>query len=434
VRTPRAFLPIVLVLAALTASCAPRAPKTDPLDAVAERYVKLVLAMGLHDADYVDAYYGPPEWRAEAQRESMSLDRLDAVSDSLRGVLGAMAPAGDELHQMRQRYLGRQLDALSARVHVMNGAKLSFDEESQALYDAVAPPRSDAEFEAAIARLDSLIPGRGPIPERYERYRKQFEIPRAKLDTVFAAAIAEARRRTREHLALPDSESFTVAIVTNQPWGGYNWYKGGYHSLIEVNADLPTYIDRAIDLACHEGYPGHHVYNVLLERALVRERGWKEFTVYPLFSPQSLIAEGTAVVATEVAFTRAEKIDFEKRVLYPLAGLDSSEADRYERIHEAMEALDGAGVEAARRFLDGHASEEQTVRWLMSHALSPRARAEHSIQFDRRYRSYVVNYTLGKELVRAWLAKNGGGPDAPAKRWELYQTLLASPRLPGDLK
>ena len=37
-----------------------------------------------------------------------------------------------------------------------------------------------------------------------------------------------------------------------------------------MNTDLPIYIDRAIDLACHEGYPGHHVYNVLLEKNLVR--------------------------------------------------------------------------------------------------------------------------------------------------------------------
>src|SRR5688500_14834724 len=61
-----------------------------------------------------------------------------------------------------------------------------------------------------------------------------------------------------------------------------------------LNVDLPVYIDRAVDLACHEGYPGHHVYNALLEQHLVRGRGWHEFSVYPLFSPHSLIAEGTA--------------------------------------------------------------------------------------------------------------------------------------------
>lgn len=177
-RIPRPAIPIVLALAALMACCAPTAPKPDALDAVAERYVKLVLAMGRHDADYVDAYYGPPEWRTEAGRDSLSLERIEALSDSLRGAVVAMRPAGDDLRRLRQRYLQRQLEALSACTRLKNGARPTFDQESQALYDAVAPPRSDAEFAAVVARLDSLIPGRGPIPERYESYRKRFEIPR----------------------------------------------------------------------------------------------------------------------------------------------------------------------------------------------------------------------------------------------------------------
>ena len=119
---------------------------------------------------------------------------------------------------------------------------------------------------------------------------------------MFDRAIAECRARTLPHVQLPANESFTVEYVTNKPWSGYNWYQGNYRSLIQVNTDLPIYIDRAIDLACHEGYPGHHVYNALLEQHLVRDRGWVEFTVYPLFSPQSLIAEGTANYGIEVAF------------------------------------------------------------------------------------------------------------------------------------
>ena len=78
-------------------------------------------------------------------------------------------------------------------------------------------------------------------------------------------------------MQLPANETFTVEYVKNKPWSGYNWYQGNYRSLIQVNTDLPIYIDRAIDLACHEGYPGHHVYNALLEKHLVRDRGWVEF-------------------------------------------------------------------------------------------------------------------------------------------------------------
>ena len=144
------------------------------------------------------------------------------------------------------------------------------------------------------------------------------------IDAVFQLAIKECRQRTLAHIKLPPEESFTVEYVTGKSWGGYNWYQGNYHSLIQVNTDLPAYIDRAVDLAAHEGYPGHHVYNALLEKNLVRDRGWVEFSVYPLFSPQSLIAEGTANFGREVAFTKAERMEFEKKILFPAAGIDPS--------------------------------------------------------------------------------------------------------------
>jgi len=317
---------------------------------------------------------------------------------------------------------------------MFGGARLAFDDESQVLYDAVAPQHSDSSFAPALARLDSLLPGSGSLGERWERYRKEFVIPQAKLDTVFRVALAEARRRTHEHLALPDSESFVFEFVTSKPWSGYNWYQGGYRSLIQVNVDLPIYIDRALDLACHEGYPGHHVYNVLLEHALVHERGWKEFTVYPLNAPQGLIAEGTAVVATEVAFPGDSRVRFEKDVLLPLAGIDSTRFDRYAAIREAMESLSMAGVEGARRWLDGRMTRDEAKRWLMEYAIRTPERAEKDLRFAERYRSYVVNYRLGRTMVLDWLDRNGGTATNPARRWELYQALLASPRIPGDLR
>ena len=56
---------------------------------------------------------------------------------------------------------------------------------------------------------------------------------------------------------------------------------------------------------------------MLLEKHLVRDRGWIEFTVYPLFSPQSLIAEGTANYGIEVAFSPADRLRFETRRAVP---------------------------------------------------------------------------------------------------------------------
>src|SRR5205085_4760328 len=208
------------------------------------------------------------------------------------------------------------------------------------------------------AQLDKKIPGPSrtggtPLWERYENSRKPFVIPKEKLDGVFQLANKECRSRTLAHVALPPNESFTVEYVTNKPWGGYNWYRGNFHSVIQVNTDLPIYIDRAVDLAAHEGYPGHHVYNTLLEKNLVRDRGCIEFTVYPLFSPQSLIAEGTANFGRDVAFTKAERMKFEKEVLFAAAGIDQARADEYYEVQEMMKQLNYAGNEVARTLLNG---------------------------------------------------------------------------------
>ena len=296
----------------------------DGMNAVAERYAHLVLALGQHDPDYVDAFYGPAEWKAQAEKEKKSLDAIGTEAAELSATLAKTPDAstsGDEMLKLRREYLQKQVVALAARVRMLKGEKLKFDDESRALYDAVAPTFADSHFDEIIAQLEKKIPGGGPLWQRYEKWRKPFLIPKEKLDTVFQLAIKECRARTLAHVALPPNESFTVEYVTNKPWGGYNWYKGNFHSVIQVNTDLPIYIDRAVDLAAHEGYPGHHVYNSLLEKNLVRDRGWVEFSVYPLFSPQSLVAEGTANFGREVAFpTKAERMKFEKEVLFPAAG------------------------------------------------------------------------------------------------------------------
>ena len=271
-----------------TPSPTPVTPPTS-VNEIAEAYVKLVLAMGQHDPDYVDAYYGPPEWKKQS-KEKKPLNAIAAEATRLRDQLAKISEPTDEMEQLRRRYLTKQLSALEARVRILNGEHLKFDEESQALYDAVAPTFPESHFQEVLATFEPKLPGEGPLLQRYENWRRTFVIPKDKLDKVSQLAIKACRERTLAHIKLPPIENFSVEYVTNKPWGGYNWYKGNFRSVIQVNTDLPVYIDRAIDLAAHEGYPGHHVYNALLEKNLVRDRGWVEFTVYPLFSPQSLIA------------------------------------------------------------------------------------------------------------------------------------------------
>jgi len=414
---------------------------TDPaaldsvLNPLAEAYVKLVLAVGEHDPNYVDAYYGPPEWREAVQGTRAPLEQLRGTADSLLAALAPLpADSLAQLAQLRHRYLTRQLEAVRAYIGILGGQKLSFDEESRALYDAVAPTHPEAHFQTLLDSLAAVLPGAGPLPARVERFKREFIIPPEKVDTVFRAAIAEARRRTAAHMLLPAGEDFRLEYVTDQPWSGYNWYQGNSRSLIQINTQLPIYIDRAVDLGAHEGYPGHHVYNALLEAALVRGRGWPEYSVYPLYSPQSLVAEGSANYGIEVAFPGEERPAFERDVLYPLARLEPARAAEYERVRTLVERLSYAGNEAARKYLDGEIDADSAAQWLNRYALYEPERARQRVRFIDTYRSYVINYNHGQDLVRRYVEAQGGTAQDPDRRWRVFAELLSSPRLPSGLE
>ena len=427
-RLPPAFCAVLLPAVVLAASSSP------DMNAIADRYVRLVLAVGQHDAAFVDAYYGPPEWKADAEKAGKRpLEELTREAKALAGAIGQLPEPSEEMVRLRRSYLGAQVSAVRSRLRMLSGARLNFDEESKALYDAVAPTYPESHFDAVLHELDALVPGPGPLVDRLEAFRQHNVIPPARLETVFRRAIAECRARTAKEISLPEGEEFRLEFVTKKSWSGYNWYQGKFHSLIQVNTDLPIFIDRAIDLACHEGYPGHHVYNALLEQHLVNGRGWHEFTVYALFSPQSLIAEGTANFGIEVAFPGVSRVSFERDVLFPLAGLDPSSALRYNEVLRRLDGLSYAGNEAARGYLDGRLTAAQAADWLVTYTLTSRARAEQRVRFVDQYRSYVINYNYGKDLVRQYVEGHGGVADAPGVRWRIFGDLISSPRLPSAL-
>jgi len=152
--------------------------------------------------------------------------------------------------------------------------------------------------------------------------------------------------------------------------------------------------------------------------------------LYPLFSPQSLIAEGTANYGIDLAFPGNERQEFERNVLFPMAGLDPNEADRFYQLLELLGRLNYTSNQAARDLLDGVKDEEQTTRWLQRYALRSPERAAQSIRFYRAYRSYVINYNLGQDLVRDYVE---AGLDDPQVHWARFKTLLSSPLQASDL-
>lgn len=400
------------------------------IDEVSEQYVKLVLALGEHDSSYVDAYYGPKEWQRMASSKKMALTKIILAAQNLRELLKNEF-AKDEMLKLRLNYLQVQLSALHARAEMLNGKKMDFDQQSLALYDTEAPHFELSKFDNILQALDELLPGDEPLVTKAKKFNDQFIIPKDKLSAVFDVAIKACRDRTRVFVELLKNESFQLEFVTDKPWSGYNWYKGNSFSLIQINTEHPIYISRAIDLGCHEGYPGHHTYNALLEANLVKKRGWKEFTVYPLFSPQSLIAEGSANYGIELAFPGDEKINFEKESLFPVAGIDPSLANSYQQYAKLASKLKYVDNELARQYINGQINRSEAIKLVQKYTLVGPKKAAQRIDFWDTYGAYVINYNWGKDMVKNWVES---APDqSPQGRWKRFSKLLSSPRLPSTL-
>ncbi|MGI9363187.1 MAG: hypothetical protein ACR2O7_16790 [Parasphingorhabdus sp.] len=397
------------------------------LSKIADDYIMLTLAMGEKEPGYVDAYYGPETWVKLAKTQERSLTQLDEEVVRLKDRIHALPK---DAEPARQRFLQAQLEAARTRISMLSGETLPFATEAKGLFGVTPEIRPLSEYDSVLQQIDRLVPGSGPLAARVEAFEDQYIIPQDRLKTVFDTAIAECKRRTQIYFDLPSDENFRMEFVTGKSWSGYNYYQGGYQSLIQINTDLPIRISRAVDLGCHEGYPGHHVYNMLLEKNLVNGLGWQEYSIYPLYSPQSLIAEGSANYGIKLAFPGKERLEYERDVLYPLAGLNPDSAEAYWALQNAKDALSGARITIAQQYLDGEITREQAIELTRKYQLVGAERASQLLDFNDQYRSYVINYGLGQDMVQHWIEAQG---TAPVWRWKAMERLLSEPILPEDL-
>jgi hypothetical protein len=420
------------------------------LNRLSREYVKLGLFIGQYDTDFVDAYYGPDSLKPANKPEAFPKDSLLNVITRMQSRLSEILPKVTEDNQKRALWMQAQLTAFSRRIKIFTGETGTFDEESKDLFGVVAPEYPASHYQKLIDSLDLLLPGEGDVQERFQNLARRFIIPKDKLDTVFRASIAEARKRTLVHYKLPAEEKFTLEYVTNKSWSGYNWYKGNYTSTIQINTDIQIFIERAIDVGSHESYPGHHVYNMLLEQNLYRDKQWDEISLYPLFSPQSFIAEGSANYGIELAFPGDDKIRFAKEVILPLAGLDTAGSALYFKALAIRGKLNYARNEAGRGLVNGTMTEAETLVWLKKYCLYNEETALKSIAFIKKYRSYVINYNYGQDVVRKYIESDlkkqanqvadtldmpvtANEPKANAEYWEKFSYLLSNPVTTKDL-
>ena len=425
----------LVLICLLLANCSTKL-KPDSIEVIAEEYVRLVLQVGQYDSAVVDAYFGPEEWKPNEQKVAIFPEEtlVNSANDLLSKCKTLLESKKPNLNIRRVEMLQKQLIALRTKVQIIGGKTYSFDEEAALLYDAEPPFYPLSYFDKLLDEMDQLLSGDGVLSSRYTKFMEQFIIPKNMLDSVFSVATDESRAITKQYLDLPTQENFVLEYVNDKVWSGYNYYQGDSQSLIQINTDFPIHIDRAIDLASHEGYPGHHIYMMLLDQNLVNSEGWMEYSVYPLFSPLSFISEGSANYGIDMVFPGEKRLAFERDVLFPIVGISKMKAENFHKVQELKAKLKYAENEIARRYLNGIIGREEAVGMIETYLLFSPKKAVQRLNFIETNRSYVINYNLGRDQVAKHMKLSGADPELPEKRWQIFKELLSNPYSSSTLK
>lgn len=407
IRLARNALATWLVMV-LVAACQPKSP-ADRLESQASQFVKLALSLGEGErAKEVDAYFGPAELDPRGKGKPVPLAEL---LDRARALQAEMAkePVGDELAP-RAQALARQLQQFIALLEVITAdPRVPFVDEAQRLYGISVPRQEDPNFKgkvgkgdtavALLKQLDELLPGAGPVAFRVGTFLNQHIVPADKRQAVFERALQECRRRTLLHWQLPDHEQLKLEWTRDVP-AAWHTYQGNGQGLLRVNTAAIAYAGTQLDLACHEGYPGHQAQFAMREAAAGAAGLPIEDKLVLLRSPASVLREGAANHAAEFTFTPEERVAFERDVLFPLAGLPAADAEKYFKMHRLLDALSLTVLPILRDYRDGSVTYNSGT-YALGELLIPSP--EPLLKFTDEVGAYVVGYTLVREQVRDYL-------------------------------
>ena len=401
-----------------------------PLDPVSAEYVALAFGIERLVPGFVDAYVGPP-----ALQEAALSGPLPEPADLLaRAQRLAVRVAEAAIEETRVGYLSAQLQGMIATCRRLAGERLGYADEVRRCFDVEAERTPEATFEAALAALDDLLPGRGPVGERLAAWRRRYEIAPGTAQAVIAAIVPEIRERTLALTKLPVGEAVEFRLVSDRPWGGYNWYLGDARSRVEVNTDLPLRANALVGLLCHEAYPGHHTEHGLKEQLLYRERGYGEHAIFLINTPECVVSEGVATLAEGAIFPEDDLPRFQAERVLPAAGLAAlaPEAGRDAAVARAQRALRGVAGNAALLLHEDGAGPEEVVAYLMRHGLKTEPEARQRLRFltDPLWRPYVFTYHVGHDLLGAWL----DGAADEAGRAARFRTLLTEQVYPSRVR
>jgi len=415
----RALKAVAAAGAALVAGCRRVSPGPRPITSnqAAELYVRLSLSLARHQPSLVDTWLGAAAW-GDGTREPVAAIQT-RIGEAQRAVAG-MSDPGDDAEAVRRRYLTGQMRALAVAAGRLAGASASFADEAGEGLGVRPPPRDAAALDRVRQELSERLPGRGSLAERHAAFRRAQAVPAARVEAVFAAAVAWCREAATAVLPLPAGERIALSAADERGWAAFSRPHDARTSDVWVSRNGGADAAQLLQLAAHEGTPGHHAQHVLATAALVEQRGWAERALTPAFGPHRLLAEGAAEAGAELLLP----LDVRERVcaerLFPAAGLSPGVAPLLVRVERLVAALDLEVAHLAAEYLDTALGTEAATTRLRDEALV--LDPPGMLSFVEKQRSRVLAYPLGRRLVGEAVAA------APAaERWArfaLITTLL----------
>lgn len=395
------------------------------LDALGTEYLTLSLEIERLFPGFVDAYMGPDSLKVRAN--SGPAPDPKALLDRARRLLTDVQIS--DYDDNRKEFLRAQITGIVTTCRKLAGEELDYLEEVQGSFDINVAPVPDADLDRALADLDLVLPGDGSIRDRMIAFRSQFVVDHKTAAHLIDVILAETRARTTRFVDLPADESVEVAFVSGQPWSGYNWYLGNGKSRVDINTDLPIHAHTLPRLIAHEAYPGRHTEHALKELTLYRGQGYGEQAIQLINTPECVISEGIAVLAEEIAFPGDEGWRWMADVLLPHASIRIDQ-DVYRRVIEATRALQSVSANAALLLHKDGRSEREVVQYLTHYGLGAEAEAAKRFSFisNSLWRGYIFTYSVGRQLVSAWL--NGLDEE---ERLARFRRLLTEQITPSQL-
>jgi len=403
---------LLLGLALLLTLVRPVGAAPDPLEEQGRRFVLLATSLGhLYPAE-IDAYWGPPALDRRKAGATPSLAALRRDTARLQADVARDAPS------RCQARLAARLDQFAALLTVLQTPRaLSFDAQAARIYGIAVPPPDDAALAKARATLARLLPGRGDIATRLAAWRARFTVPDYRRRAVFVRALQECRARTLAHWPLRAGETVEVIWTRDVP-AAWHRYQGDGRSRLEINPDAVADPGAALDVACHEAYPGHHAQFLAMEAAAGPHGMAVEDTVVILRSADQMLREGAAQAGIGLAFTPAERATFLHDTLFPLAGLDPHQAATFARISAAADILAQATAPILRDYYDGRmASGDALARLVMDAGV---ASPESLMDFTRQMGPYALGYTAARRQIEDCLKQSRPG----AERWAALRAMV----------